>query len=62
MAAKLYAKRADNYFKIINRESNQVAKEVLEKSPVLHINAFYAEDFNTMSMLSMSVSSKSAFF
>ncbi|XP_015837313.1 neprilysin-2-like isoform X2 [Tribolium castaneum] len=48
MATKLNAKRADNYFNIINQKSNEVAKEVLEKSPVLYINAFYAEDFNAM--------------
>ncbi|XP_044265964.1 neprilysin-2-like [Tribolium madens] len=48
MAAKLHAKRADNYFNIINRKSNEVARDVLEKSPVLYINAFYAEDFNAM--------------
>ncbi|KAJ3649740.1 hypothetical protein Zmor_021464 [Zophobas morio] len=48
MATKLYAKRADNYFKIVNQDPEIVTKEALTKSPVLSINAFYNKDFNTL--------------
>lgn len=50
MATKLYAKRADNYFKTVNKNFKDVTKEVLEKSPVLSINAFYNRDFNSLSL------------
>lgn len=50
MATKLYAKRADNYFKIVNQDPEIVTKEALTKSPVLSINAFYNKDFNTLGM------------